>query len=146
MALSALLPYYFWEPENKLTYISQFNDPSGLSFRHLWLGGLFLLQTALYFGLTYRFLKVYQKQYKKESSHTGIQQFEWLNKLMLTFLIFILCNAAISALYLGAQFIDLPSIEKMIFPAVEINMIILTFFAHIVGTMRSITPLNFFQW
>lgn len=133
LALAALIPFYFWNPEDKITYLYQFQDPSGLSFRHLWLGGIFLVQTFIYLALTFYFLKQYQKQYKEGSSGTGIIHLEWLNKLMLTFLIFILVNAIISMFYVIAQFTGKVGVEQAIFPVEEINMIILTFFAHIVG-------------
>ena len=144
LAVVALIPYYFWTPEQKLDYLLQFVTPSGMTFRHLWLGGLFLLQTAVYILLTFRFLRNFERRYKKGASDTRIQHLEWLNKLMLAFLVFILCNAAISGFYLVAQFVEMPNIEQMIFPAVEVNMVTLTLFAHIVGYHAIINPNHLF--
>ncbi len=125
MALVGLVPFYFWEPSDKLAYISQFSDPANLTPRHLWLGGIFLVQTIIYSGLIFRFLKDYQQRYKTASAGTGIHQLEWLNRLMLIFLAFIVFNAGVSFLLVLAEFLP--------FPALELNMIILTLFTHIVG-------------
>ncbi|MEP1032524.1 helix-turn-helix domain-containing protein [Ekhidna sp.] len=133
LALAALIPYYFWSPEDKLAYFKLFEQPADLTLRHLWLGGLFLVQSVAYLWITYRYLNSYQRDYKLSSSGTGVQRIEWLNKLMLTFMIFIFINAIISLFYLIIQFKQIDFFETIIIPAEEINMIILTFFAHLVG-------------
>lgn len=124
-ALVSLISFYFFDPAEKVAYIQQFSDPSGLGFRHLLLGGIFIVQVFVYLGLVLRTLSNYQKKYKDSASGTHIYHLEWLQRLVLVFGLFIILNAIVSSLLvLGKIFL---------FPGVVITMFVLSLVTHIVG-------------
>lgn len=124
-ALISLISFYFFDSAEKVAYIQQFSNPSGLSFRHLLLGGIFIAQVFVYLGLVLRMLSNYQRQYKESASGTHIYHLEWLQRLVLVFGLFIILNAIVSSLLvLGKIFL---------FPGVVITMFVLSLVTHIVG-------------
>jgi len=111
MALSSLIPFYFDLPQDKITHIQQFSDPANLSFRHLWLGGIFLVQTVVYLALIFKLLMNYQDQYKIIASGTRIDHLVWLQRLVLIFFLFMSLNATISFLLAFGEILLAPGLE-----------------------------------
>jgi len=125
LALFALIPFYLLPPKDKIEYINQFYSPGKLTFRHLWLGGLFLVQTLTYLFLILKMLTKYQHSFKEFASGTGIDHIQWLNRLIIIFSVAILLNGIVSFLMALRLFLS--------FPGVEITLLTFSGFIHIVG-------------
>ena len=125
LALTLLIPFYFSSYEERIAYMELFSRPEELSFRHIWFGGIFFIQTFLYLFLCFRFLREFEQKYKSRASGTWISRLEWLKRLMILFTLFSLLNAVVSLLLI---LFDIAFMN-----GVEMALVVLTFFAHMVG-------------